>query len=601
VLASVVRRLAAIFVADAVGYSRMMETDEVGTHARFRADFEQILNPKIVEHRGRVVKTTGDGLLAEFVSVVDAVQCAYEIQVVVDTQGTPGTEDAPRLRYRIGINLGDVMIDDGDIYGDDVNVAVRLESLAEAGGISLSDAAYRSVRRKLDLEFHDLGEHRFKNIAEPIRVFSVRGSRKADTGGKIASALDIQTVGDGDSAAAPGTDPGRESLEKPSIVVLPFENLSADREQEYFCDGLTNDITTDLSKFRNIFVIAANSAFAYKGKRPKPHDIARDLGVRYLLEGSVQRSSDSLRINVQLIDAVSNLHIWADRFAPYSDDLRKTQDEILQKIVVALAFKVDAAERARVMRREPVKLSAYEAYLKGEYLFSLHSEERMKQSREMFAQATRLDPNFARAWGYYAYTSARSVVAGWAKRDTLWEALEAAQKALTLDPDDYSNHWDLAYVTLNLGYFDEAASEYDRAILLNPNDADLLCEMAVALIRVGRAQEGIDKIGRAMKINPYYPDWYIWNLGWSYFNARRYGEAIDELTKIANPAKNVWLVRAAAYARLEQPEAARQMLEKFLALDPECRLADQREREIFKDPEDEAHWLESLRLAGLPE
>jgi TolB-like protein/class 3 adenylate cyclase/Flp pilus assembly protein TadD len=596
---TVVRKLVAIFVADTVGYSRMMQADEVGTHARFKTDLETLLRPKIREHRGRVIKMTGDGLLAEFDSVVDAVQCAHEIQSVANARTAAPAETAAGLRYRIGINLGDVMIDDGDIYGDDVNIAVRLESLAEPGGITLSDAAYRSVRRKLDLHFRDLGEHRFKNIPEPVRVFSLPGNH--------APGLTKEAQPD----AAPGSDTepfiGKcDSLDldspgKPSIVVLPLENLGSDPEQEYFCDGLTNDITTDLSKFRNLFVIAANSAFAYKHKRPTPREVGKELGVRYLLEGSVHRSGQSLRINVQLIDAVTGLHLWADRFEAELEQMRTALDEIIQRIVVALAFKVDVAEQTRVLLRPPVKLSAYEAYLKGEHLFTLHSEEQLKRSRDMFALATRLDPSFARAWGYYGYTVARCVVAGWSPREALWEALEVAQKAVALEPDDYSVHWDLAFVTMNLGYFEESLSNYERAVLLNPNDADLLCEMAAMLIRVGDPDRGIQKIKRAMRINPYFPDWYVWNLGWSYFNARQYEEALRELVKISNPPKNVWLVRAAASARLGRGKEAREMLDRFLKMDPDCRIADQKDREVFKRPEDEEHWLESLRMAGLPE
>ena len=597
---SIVRKLVAIMVADAVGYSQKMQVDEIGTHSRFKADVEQLLRPKIDNYRGRIIKMTGDGVLAEFDSIVDAVQCAHDIQSAANSRSVPPTEHELSLQYRIGINLGDVMFDEGDIYGDDVNIAVRLESLAEAGGITLSDAAYQSVRRKLDLEFRDVGEHKFKNIAEPVRVFSVTGKREKQSREKKGQTRDAQETTGALSVVEEELLQVR-SNGKPSIVVLPFENLASDTEQQFFCDGLTNDITTDLSKFRNIFVIAANSAFAYKGKRPKPNDIRRDLGVRYFLEGSVQRTSQHLRINVQLVDAITGLHLWTERFEPGLDQLRATQDEIIQKIVVALAFKVDAAERARILLRPPVRLSAYEAYLKGEQLFSLHSEERLKRSRDMFALATRLDPDFARAWGYYAYTCARCVVAGWSEHQSLWEALEAAQKAVALEPDDYSVHWDLAYVTLNLGHFEESLSNYERAMLLNPNDADLLCEMAAMLTRIGDPERGIQQIKRAMRINPYYPDWYVWNLGWCYFNARMYAEALEELVKISDPPKNVWLARAAAHARLGHKNRALQMVQRFQTLDPDCRIADQKQREIFKRHDDEEHWLESLRMAGLPD
>jgi TolB-like protein/class 3 adenylate cyclase/cytochrome c-type biogenesis protein CcmH/NrfG len=586
-----------VFVADAVDYCRLMGADEVGTHSRFKADLDELLRPMIAEYRGRVVKTTGDGLMAEFVSVVDAVQCAYDIQQKIEREDASERQVRP-LKYRIGINLGDIMVEDDDIYGDDVNVAVRLESLAATGGISISDAAYRSVRRKLDLEFQDLGEHRFKNIAEPIRVFGViqKPGPSGSGNDKDSLALDGDPTGSGPQSS---DAPAAGAMRKPTIVVLPFENFSRDQEQEYFCDGMTNDITTDLSRFRNLFVIAANSAYAYKGKRPAPQEVGRDLGVRYLLEGSVQKTGDRLRINAQLVEAGTGHHLWAERFERGLEDLRVVQDEIIQRIVVALAFKVDAAERARVLRKDPVKLNAYEAYLKGEHLFSQHSKQRMKQSREMFALATRLDPSFARAWGYYAYTCARSVVSGWMGREVLEEALELAQKAVALDPDDYGNHWDLAYVALNLGRFDQSLSEYERAVLLNPNDADLLCEMAVMLIRIGEPARGIRQIKRAMEINPYFPEWYTWNLGWGYFNARQYKAAIEELGKMNDPPKNVWLARAAAHARLGQKSQAREALGRFIIFDPGCTIEDQRKREIFKKPEDEEHWLESLRMAGL--
>lgn len=574
----VVRRLAAILVADAAGYSRLMGQDELATHRQFRADLAELLGPQIARHHGRLIKTTGDGLLAEFGSVVDAVECAAAIQAGMAARGGETAEDR-RLAYRIGVHLGDVIVEDGDIYGDDVNVAVRLEQLAEPGGVSVSANVYGNVCRKLKLPFEDFGEHRVKNIAQPIRVYRLKPEPRAPVPGPRRD-------------AAP-------AAERPAIVVLPFENLSRDPEQDYFCDGLTQDITTDLSKFSDLLVIAANSAFTYKGRKVKIQEVSRDLGVRYVLEGSVQKTEARLRTNAQLIDGESGHHLWAERYDRALADLFQMQDDIIRRIVAALAVKVTALERRRAMRKT-VDLTAYELYLKGAHLYSHETEERLGVCAHLFEQATRLDPEFARAWGYLAYVTARAVMQGWRPQADLGDAERYAARAVQLDAQDYANHWDLAFVHQCAGRFDRALAEYEIAYGLNPNDADLMAEMAEALVYCGDAERGIEQIRQAMRLNPYCPDWYRWNLGWACYNARRYREAIDELEPLLDPPNHARLIMAAAHQRLGETDAARRRIEQFLEREPDYRLERLRRRTAFRRPEDERHWLEAVAAAGLP-
>lgn len=576
------RRLAAILVADAVGYSRLMGLDEVGTHTQFKTHLNELLSPQISAHKGRIVKTTGDGLLAEFSSVVDAVECAVCMQEAV-FEHNADLSDERRMNYRMGINLGEIIVEQDDIYGDGVNIAARLETLAEPGGICLSGDTYRQVRKRVEFRFEDLGEQQVKNIDEPIHVFRlVTGGPGAD----YPTAVPVSTS---------------ELAEKPSIVVLPFDNLNRDPDQEYFCDGLTQDLTTDLSRFANLFVIAANSAFTFKGRPTKAQDVRRELGVRYMLEGSIQRAGARVRVNAQLIDAGTGHHLWADRFDRSTEDPFALQDEIIQKIVAALAIELDAAEQQRVMRKEPGNLSAYDAYLKGVHIFSQESQESLDQSRVLFEEAIQQDPNFSRAYGYLAYIQVQFWLGGWSDAGALEEAERLAKRAIAIDPNDYANHWDLAFVYLNQKRFFQARHEYETALAHNPNDANLLVEMAEMLIFSGEFDRAIAQIEKAMLLNPHVPDWYRWILAWGYYFVRNYAGTLEEIDTMRHPLNEVLLIVAAAEAQLGHTAQARDTMKRFLEGKPGWSIEKEHESLSFKQRDHEEHWLDGLRRAGMPE
>ncbi|HKF64071.1 MAG TPA: adenylate/guanylate cyclase domain-containing protein [Dongiaceae bacterium] len=581
------RKLVAIVAADVVGYSRLMSQDEAGTLAALRSQQQSLIQPQVSGHGGRIVKLMGDGVLAEFASVVHAVECAVELQQAIEASNLPLAADR-RMRLRIGVTFGDVMVEDGDIYGDGVNIATRLEQLAEPGGICISGDAYDQVRHKLRLSYRDIGEQRVSNVNDAIRVYRIRLAPPGESGN-------------------PGEDTGRWAAAGeaepygPGIVVLPFDNLSADEEQDFFCDGLTSDITTDLSKFSNLFVIATNTAFTYKGRPTRVEEVARDLHVRYVLEGSVQRLGERIRINAQLIDAVEGHHLWAQRFDRPRSDLFTVQDEILHLIVTALALRVTAAEHERAARKHPASVNAYEAYLRGLHLFSTRSEEELAASRGWLEKATTLDPLYGRAWGALAYVYLQEWLNGWREDDAHALAETYAQRAVELDPDDYLTHSFLAFCCLNGRDFDLAIAQYERALQLNPNDADLLVDFAEALVYAGRHSEAIDHIQRAMLLNPRVPDWYRWNLGWAHYFTKDYAASVAALRKIMRPHPEARLLLAASLARQGKAKPAAGELKVFRDSRPEWTVETERRSVRFRDPADEEHWLEGVRLAGLPE
>jgi TolB-like protein/cytochrome c-type biogenesis protein CcmH/NrfG len=594
----------------------MMGIDELATHRQFMADLDEIVLPSVSKSRGRIVKTTGDGFVAEFASVVDAVQCAADMQWQLAGRNADLPSDR-RLAYRMGINLGDIIVEENDIYGDDVNIAARLEGLAESGGISVSGNVVRHVRGKLNLEFDDLGEHSMKNIVGPVRIYRVRlpssGPLPPRTGPTVP------TAGSSDTTAAELQ--ATAAYNRPTIVILPFDNFSRDPEQEYFCDGLTSDITTDLSKFSNLLVIAANSAFAYKGRRVKVQDISRDLGARYVLEGSVQRLGDRVRINAQLVDATSGHTLWAERFQRPLAEIFELQDDIVHVIVSVLQVRLNTAERERAARKHPESINAYDAFLKGFHAFALgvalsnETDEYLRQSLQWFETAASLDPGYARAWGLLSYALTYMWFEGWTDESAIARAEECARRAVTLDPNDHDTHWALAYVYANTKRHDLALSEYRNALQLNGNDADMLVDMAESLSYSGDHQKAIDQINYAMQINPHFPEWYRWMLGWARFNVRDYAIALAELSQIVKPNNRLRLIVAAAHSHLsarcrreEQPDLAdihdlraRDAVADFLMRRPDWTIAKERRSVSYRNRVDELHWLDGLRMAGLPE
>jgi adenylate cyclase len=607
------RRLVAILVADAVSYGELMGADEVGTHERYSSDVNDVMIPLFERYSGRIVKKTGDGVLAIFPSVVGAVDCAGQLQGCLPA-ANGGVIRRPELVYRIGINLGDILIEQDDVYGNEVNVAVRLESLSRPGGFALSGAAYWSVKGRTSIAFEEIGFLRLKNIAEPIQVYQAvkPGSGKRESGQKKAGASREESSDPRKKRAIQQRTWSESRSHQPEIVVLPFENLSTDPAQEYFCDGLTSDLTTDLSRFSNLFVIAANTAFSFKGQHPTHERLRRELAVEYMVEGSVQRLSNQLRINVQLIETRTGYHLWAERYSVTNDDVFAVQDDVCRKIVMSLISKLSDAELSRASRKELSNINSYEAFLKGlhemhAFLSTSETRQTLQQARQWFEGAIELDPDYGRPYGWLAYYWVLYWKHGWTDKNPLAKAEELARKAVALDPGDHDTHWALASCYSNLGKFDHALEQYERALEINGNDADLHAEMADLLSYLGKHREAIGQIRFAMRINPHFPEWYRWTLGWCFYFISEYEEAIAELVKLLNPSEDALLILAASHARLaasgrdvdHNTRQARDYIGRFKKRRPRWTLADQQGITHYRNPADSAHWLEGLRLAGL--
>jgi adenylate cyclase len=573
------RKLAAILSADVEGYSRLMVDDE-GATVRTLSTYRNSIIDLTRQFRGRVVDSPGDNILAEFSSVVDAVNCAVEIQRVLAELNSK-LPDNRKMAFRIGVNLDDVIEEDGRIYGDGVNTAARVESMAEAGGICISGAAYDHVESKLGLEYIDLGEHKLKNIPRPVLVYRI---------GKAPEASDPRV--------------SRKLMipEKPSIAVLPFVNISGDLEREYFVDGITNDIITDLFEFKHLFVIAANSTFTYKGKPVKVKDVSEELGVRYVLEGSVQRSGDRMRINAQLIDATSGKHLWAERYDLEAQRLFDIQDEIVETIVATLAFEVDSVERERAMRKGPKNLSAYDYLLQGRNIWFRYTKEANAEAASLFQKAMELDPNWPMPYGWLAWVHTTDSMHGWSENPekSMELALKLAQKSYAMAPNSYKIHWLLGYVYLQLRDFDRAIAGYERALAINSNDADFLAQMASALTSLGRSEQAIAQLKKAMRINPRHPSWYWSILGEAYYQVGQYKEALATLKQNNNPWFSTHRTLAAVYVRLDRLEEARAEVSKILEIYPDYTLKSENNLP-YKDENRRERIINDLRKAGVPE
>jgi TolB-like protein/class 3 adenylate cyclase len=445
------RRLTAILAADVAGYSRLMGIDEEGTLARLKAHRRELVDPKIAEHRGRIVKTTGDGMLAEFASVVDALRCAVDMQRGIAERNVEVPSDR-RIEFRVGINLGDIIIDGDDIYGDGVNVAARLESLAEPGGLCISRKVRDEVRDKLDLAFEDIGEQQVKNIARPVRVFRVA----------------TPTTGRPSELAKPTL----ALPDKPSLAVLPFQNMSGDPEQEYFADGIVEDIITALSRVHWLFVIARNSSFTYKGRAADVKQVGRELGVRYVLEGSVRKASNRVRITAQLVDATTGAHVWADYFDGALDDIFDLQDRVTSSVVGVIEPRLQRAEIERAGRKPTESLDAYDYFLRGMASFHLFTGDSLLDARRFFQRATELDPNYPSPYGMAAWCILLSKTNGWLldPEREIAEGVRMAHRAVALGKDDPTALWSSGHSLAYLAAEVETGAAYiDRAIVLNPN------------------------------------------------------------------------------------------------------------------------------------
>jgi adenylate cyclase len=585
--ARVERRLAAILAADVAGYSRLMGVDEEGTLAALKACRREFIDPKIAEHRGRIVKTTGDGALVEFASAVDAVRCAMEIQRVMAVRNADIPESR-RVEFRIGINVGDIIIDEGDIYGDGVNIAARIEGIAEPGGISISEDAWRQVQGKVAASFVDAGEQSLKNIARPVRVY------RLDLAPKPAAASKVPRP----TLALP---------DKPSIAVLAFNNMSGDPEQEYFSDGISEDIITDLSKLSELHVIARNSSFIYKGKPVDVKQVGRDLGVRYVLEGSVRKAGNRVRVTGQLIDATSGAHIWADRFDRDLTDIFAVQDELTQEIIAALKIKLSEAEKALIVGSGTTNVDAHDFFLRGRELMfgNKRDRETFEQSTACFRRAIELDPNYAAPYAGLGMAYGLDFQNHWS--DTSEKSLDQAERlvseSIAKDDKDAFAHYVAAVVYIWKRDHERSAHEADRALSLNPNYALAINARGLAHIYTGEPAKAIPYIEKAIRLDPAQ-QLYRHFLGTAYFVAGNYETAAVVFKDRIAMTPSTDLSRAflaSALGHLGRLDEARHIWRELKEINPRYSYVDHFGRLPFKNPADADKFTDGLRKAGLAE
>jgi adenylate cyclase len=625
------RRLAVILAADVVGYSRLMEADEEVTVSTL-STYRKIIVAWIATHHGRVFGGAGDSIIAEFASPVEAVRCAVDIQRELEDHNIHLAEDR-RMRLRIGVNLGDVIVEGDNLLGDGVNIAARLESLADPGGISLARSVFDQVKKKLDLGYEFRGEHEVKNITEPVQVYrvltepeaagSVVVETKRVTKSRKRVALTVTVaVLIGLAGAVTWLKPWQPREEpasieqmafplpdKPSIAVLPFDNMSGDPGQDYFADGLTEDIITGLSRFPDLFVVARNSTFSYKGRQVPVKQVAEELGVRYVLEGSVQMAGGTVRMTAQLIDATTGHHLWAESYDRKLTDVFAVRDEVTQTIIATVmgdTGQLTRAEIERVSSKKPENLQAYELVLKGVDIWLRFTPEANREAAVLFDKAIALDPGYARAHAVLAWVHLNDNRYLWSEdpQRSLGLAYDLARKSVALDDTDDWSHWALGVVHLYRREYGQAEIAYRRAIEINPNYADLLAHTGLFLTFAGKPEEAIDQIKMAMRLNPHYGDWYPSELGFAQYLAGRYESAAMSLNEaIDRNPDALWDHQrlAATYARLGRLDQARDEVNLILETNPKISIADIGRGLPFKVRADLERYLEGLRLAGLPE
>lgn len=659
------RQLAAILALDVSGYSRLLGLDELGTFSAWKARRAEIIDPKIASYQGKIENVAGDGMLVVFDSVVNALICAIDIQKTLSSHNSDIDSDR-RIILRIGVNVGDITVEEGVVFGDAVNVAFRLEALAQPGEIFVSGSAKEHVEKKLNISFDFLGKKELKNIENAVSVYRViietfssssidkfkaicfghlvndgqvltdssssvgksanarsdaigsfRGFletyRRSITGALIGIIAAVVSAGLVLWARLPPdhlTDPrGLSASPQPSIAVLPFDNLGGGLAEETFSDGMTHDIITDLSKFSGLLVIAANSTFRYKGTPVDPQDIGEELGVRYILEGSVQRSSDQLRVNAQLIETATARHVWADRFNRSATDTFAVQSEIAQKIVEVIGpvgrgqGKLRKAELARLAKIPTSSLQAYDHYLRGIVAQERSTEESNRVARRAFREAIALDPDYAKAIAGIAWTYHSEYYAGWAEDfDLALSKAEAfAEQAVTIDPTEADTHFALGAVRLAQRRHDEALAALQKAVDLNPNAVDPLMWLGWAYVFSGEAQRGLETMNRAIVRNPYHPGWYYFDLAWAHFMLNEYEEAAAALELRTSKSSQTRLMLAVLYAELDRDNEAARELAAFRQLEPHYTVQTAMRTRPFKHEKDRRRYVDALRALGLPE
>jgi adenylate cyclase len=569
-----------------------MGCDEEGTLSRLKVLRKTLVDPKIAEHRGRIVKTNGDGMLIEFASAVDAARCAVEVQRNMVGQNTDVPHDN-RIEFRIGIHVGDIIVDDNDIFGDGVNIAARLEGIAEPGGVCISDDAQRQIRGKVDIAFEDMGPQGLKNIAEPMRAWRLQMDQRLPIAPNGPPAKKVQPL------ALP---------DRPSIAVLPFQNMSGDPEQEYFADGMVEDITTALSRIKWLFVIARNSSFTYKGRAVDVKQIGRNLGVRYVLEGSVRKAGTRVRITGQLIEAATGAHLWAERYDRDLADIFAVQDEITESVTVAIGPALAAAERQRAIRKPPDSLDAWEAYHRGLWHFIKQEPTENQHAKPFFQRAIDLDPNFA--GGYYGLGLAH-LWDGWLYllrplpecRDL---ARPLAQRAVALDDADATAHYALYGVFMLSGDLEGFRTEVERALALDPNHAWALAGLGAYHAYQGQLPEAMTALNKAMRTSPHDP--LMWaNMMWimvaQYFSGEDEAtfQSAERLIRFRPDKPVAYRYRAAALGQLGRVEEAKRALQESIGLLPGEYSFFVQSRPPWIPPRQHARLIEGLRKAGLTE
>ena len=580
------RRLAAILAADVVGYSRLMGVDEAGTLERLKSLRRELVQPKITEHKGRIVKLMGDGLLAEFPSVVEAVQCAADIQQSMIGRETDLAEEL-RIRLRIGVNLGDIIVEGSDIYGDGVNVAARLEGLAEPGGICISGPAFDTVEGKLDLAFEDIGPQQVKNIAKPVRAHRLTPSRLQEgTPNNLAQQLALP--------------------DRPSIAVLAFTNMSDDQEQEHLSDGISEDIITALSKIPKLFVIARNSTFTYKGRAVDVKQVGREQGVHYVLEGSVRRGGKRLRITAQLIDATTGDHVWAQRYDRVVQDVFALQDEITREVTSALQVELTDGEQARLWASGTQNFEAWEIVIQIPELIYSHRRENTLMGRRLAEQALQLDEHYAAAWTWLGWSHYEEVFNGWseAPEESMKLAMDAVARSRSIDDSNQDTLALLVFIHLSLRDYGRAIEFSERAMTLGPNNSFVAGVAANVALYSNRPKDMVVLLKKAMRLCPIYPAWYVGDLAWAYLLMDRLEDAIaiaQEAIRLDPDYIYTYIVLAVAYAELGREQTARAVAENILRIEPKYSLRTFAESQPFRDAEVLDRHIEGLRKAGLPE
>ena len=573
------RKLTAILCADVVGYSRLTGADEEGTH-RLLSGCLDAMAAVIEKYHGRVVHYAGDAVLADFGSVVDALTSAVEMQGDLATRNEALPDDR-KVQFRIGINLGEVIIDREDIYGDGVNVAARLEGIADPGGICISASVHEQVAGKLELAFEDMGEQEVKNIARPVHAYRVL----SNSGG----------------AATPATSHMSASHEKPSIAVLPFDNMSGDPEQEYFADGITEDIITELSRFKEIMVIARHSTFTYKGRPVKVQEVGQEFGVQYVVEGSVRKAGNRIRITVQLVDAATGDHVWAERYDRELEDIFALQDEVTQAIVATLPGRMEAASIQRAERKPTENMAAYDYVIRAKIHHHRGTREDNAIGQELIAKAIELDPQYSHAHAWKACILGQSYARGYAAmEDLLDEVVASVQKAQSLDDNDYECHRILSAVNVVRNQFDQAVYHQQKAFALNPNYDLIVVQNGELATWMGKPEEGADWVKTAMRLNPYHPERYWSHLGRALYGARSYQEAVDAFKWLAQPDQGQHAFLAACYAQLDDDAQARKAADEVLKLAADFSAQGYADSLPYQISEDREHLRAGLVKAGLP-